>query len=612
MLSGDLSGTGNIDDVGSQARFNAPQGIASDAAGNVYVADTENATIRKISSTGDVSTLAGTPGVTGQLDGQSAAARFKRPVGIVSDAGGTLWVTDGNRVRKITPSGAVSTLINTGDSFIGLGGLARDASGQLYAVKDRSVLKITAQGAVSTFADLTAAVPGYQSFSGIAVDALGNAYITSVSTHSVLKVTPAGTVSIFAGVPSTTGGVSTTVGAAVTALFAPDGIAINTQGNVVVADGSDYVRTINPAGTLVSMLQFPPKGGGLGGISRGVTIDGSGRTMVLWKDAVYTPDVNQVLAEYAGHNSANASSSAYAYPSDYPNPWIRALGTNSAGGISFLERTQTPDGLLRSASSNGVLTTIGPRKLQNTFYGLEAIRPNGDIYVSDRVIQEVSFRRFETGGSVEKLSTTGDRAAVWSSDSQVPERMQFDALGNLHLQYRPVTYSILSDFYLPQQYTIAKIDGGNSVINSLALPYQGRGPARPRIAFAVDPAGGYFVGDSHAMFKVSAAGQLSFLAGNVDTPGAADGTGSAARFNDIASLAVDGAGNVLVADKQNHAIRKVTPAGVVTTVVGQLGKVRASEGALPGTLWLPDKLVVDASGVLYVGSGYALLRVQFP
>ena len=597
LLSGDLGGSGNIDGMGTQSRFNAPQGLASDAAGNVYVADRGNATIRKISSTGAVSTLAGSPGLTGQVDGTGAAARFTAPVGIVSDAGGTLWVTDGNRVRKVTPAGVVTTLVDTGSA---LTGLARDANGQLYASAGYGtrVLKITTTpDGVGGFDDIGVAVPGSRYY-GIAVDAQGNIYGTSSSTHTVRKITPTGVVSTFAGTASSLGA-STTIGAAVTQLSSPSGVAIDAQGNVVVTDASDYVRTINPAGMLVSVLQMPPKGGSLSFGLDGVTVDSNGRPVVVWRDALYTPGVNPMLAEYAGHNARSVST-----------PLIKALGANAAGGIYFVEQEQYPNGQLRSASADGVVANISTLNLAN--FPTVAVSPNGDVYLANTFYENGFLSRTEKGGSVEKLASNGTRSTVWTSGSQVPLSIQFDGSGNLHLQYRPISPNGSGAFPAVTQYTIAKIDGSNAILTSVTVPTQGSGADLTGLTFAIDPAGGYFVGDNHAVFKVSAGGQLTLLAGSVNTPAAADGTGSAARFNGIASLAVDGAGNVLVADKQNHAIRKITPSGVVTSVVGQLGKVGGSVGALPGTLWLPTKVAVDAKGVQYVGVNDALLRVQLP
>ncbi len=109
------AGMGNADSVGENAQFNQPAGVAVDTNGNVFVADTDNDTIRKITPAGRVSTIAGFPGTTGSADGLNSAARFYKPTGIALDAAGNLYVVDNfnSEIRKVAPSGTnwiVSTL----------------------------------------------------------------------------------------------------------------------------------------------------------------------------------------------------------------------------------------------------------------------------------------------------------------------------------------------------------------------------------------------------------------------------------------------------------------------------------------------------------------------
>jgi hypothetical protein len=117
-LAGSVVGTssgangGSADGLGAAAQFNFPNGLAVDAAGNVYVADFVNETIRQITPAGNVTTLAGTAGVTGNTDGTGSAARFNGPTGIAVDAAGNVYVadTENHAVRKITLAGVVTTL----------------------------------------------------------------------------------------------------------------------------------------------------------------------------------------------------------------------------------------------------------------------------------------------------------------------------------------------------------------------------------------------------------------------------------------------------------------------------------------------------------------------
>ncbi|MGH9419708.1 MAG: hypothetical protein ACRD3J_07030, partial [Thermoanaerobaculia bacterium] len=151
------------------ARFNAPRGVATDSAGNIYVADYNSHTIRKITPVGVVTTFAGAH-LPGAEDGTGNGARFNHPSGLATDSGGNLYVadTDNHTIRKITPAGVVTTLAGAARSpgFAGGTGskarfdhplgLAVDHGGIIYVADDvnRTVRKITAAGMVSTIAGL--------------------------------------------------------------------------------------------------------------------------------------------------------------------------------------------------------------------------------------------------------------------------------------------------------------------------------------------------------------------------------------------------------------------------------------------------------------------------
>src|SRR6266849_4433383 len=112
LFAGDMGGGGSADGVGAAARFSSPIGVATDSAGNVYVADSDNSTIRKITPTGMVSTLAGSAGIGGSTDGTGAAASFGSSAGVATDSDGNVYVADTNNhtIRKITVAGVVTTL----------------------------------------------------------------------------------------------------------------------------------------------------------------------------------------------------------------------------------------------------------------------------------------------------------------------------------------------------------------------------------------------------------------------------------------------------------------------------------------------------------------------
>jgi len=263
-LAGGLSG-GYQDGAGDSARFSVPTGVAVDSSGNVYVADTGNERIRKITPAGVVSTLAG--GVVGYEDGAGDSAKFDTPFGVAVDSSGNVYVadTDNNRIRKITAStGIVSTLAGdstsgnndgTGTSarFFSPAGIAVDSLGNVY-VSDRgnnSIRKITAStGIVSTLAgdgttgnnDGTGTSARFFSPIGIAVDSSENVYVADKYNNSIRKITAStGIVSTLAG-----GVLGYQDGPAADAKFKnPNGVAVDSSGNVYVSDtDSNRIRKI--------------------------------------------------------------------------------------------------------------------------------------------------------------------------------------------------------------------------------------------------------------------------------------------------------------------------------------------------------------------------------
>jgi sugar lactone lactonase YvrE len=196
--------SGALDGTGSAARFNQPCDVAVDAAGNIYVADAYNFAIRKVTSSGVVSTLAGSLGTSGNSDGSGYAARFIHPWGITIDATGSLHVADsgGHAIRKVTSSGVVTT-------FAGMMGTSGAVNG------------------TGTCARLFEPC-------GLAFDASGNLIFADRSNHAIRKISPSGVVTTLAGVLCSAGSGD---GQASSAQFrAPSGVAIDPQGNIFIGD----------------------------------------------------------------------------------------------------------------------------------------------------------------------------------------------------------------------------------------------------------------------------------------------------------------------------------------------------------------------------------------
>jgi sugar lactone lactonase YvrE len=299
---------GSADGTGVAASFNFPNGITSDSSGNLYVTDTGNNTIRKITALGVVTTFAGTAGLSGSTDATGAAARFNNPKGITTDSSGNIFVVDsGNHtIRKITSAGVVTTfagLAGTFGSTNATGTLARfffpnritaDGSGNLYVTDtgNHIIRKITNAAVVSTLAG-TAGIVGsndgittaasFNNPRGIAVDGSLNVFVADSGNHTIRKITNAGVVTTLAG---TAGSPGSTDGVSASARFRnPNAIAVDNSGSVLVVDtGNHIIRSVNSAGVVTTIIGIAGTIGSTDGIGtdaslsspNGIAINSSG------------------------------------------------------------------------------------------------------------------------------------------------------------------------------------------------------------------------------------------------------------------------------------------------------------------------------------------------
>ena len=312
LLAGNVGGRGSADGVGAAARFDSPGGIATDQAGNVYVADTNNSTIRKITPDGVVSTLAGKAGSPGLADGTGAEARFQYPRGIVTDSVGNVYVadTDNQRIRKITPSGVVTMLLPTLMTSLSYGtnyaayfdrpaGLAIDRLGYIYLAdgEGNKIYRLSPTGQAIIMAGGSYYSPGstdgvgsaakFSSPTGIAVDSNGYVYVADTDNGTIRRITPSGEATTVAGTPGVTGAADGTGSAA--SFHFPQGVAVDRDGIVYVADTDNgTIRKMTPDGvvtTFAGVAQSPGFADGTGSAARfsapkGIATDAAGNLYV--------------------------------------------------------------------------------------------------------------------------------------------------------------------------------------------------------------------------------------------------------------------------------------------------------------------------------------------
>lgn len=299
---------GDADGTVLNAQFKGPAGITVDNQGNLYIADQTNYRIRKITSSGVVSTFAGS--TLGDADGTGINAKFNFPSGVALDSHGNLYVTDlyNNKIRKITPSGVVSTFAGSTPGYEdGTGtnakfkepyGIAIDSQNNLYVTDrgDNKIRKITPDGVVSTFAgstfgdaDGTGTSAKFFFPTGITLDKQNNIYITDQGNAKIKKITSSGVVTTIAG--STSGYAE---GTGSDAQFKqPIGITIDNQNNLFVADYlNNRIRKITPNGKVTSIA----------GSTEGYA-DGTGNNAKFYSPLgiCIDPDGNMYISDYDNH-----------------------------------------------------------------------------------------------------------------------------------------------------------------------------------------------------------------------------------------------------------------------------------------------------------------------
>ena len=595
LLAGNMGGSGNADGTGAVARFNAPTGVAADSAGNVYVADLYNHTIRKITPAGVVTTFAGTAGIDGSVDGTGAAARFNNPRGVATDSAGNVYVADwGNStIRKITPAGVVTTLAGMAEtsgnadgtgaaaSFHHPSGVATDSAGNVYVADESNstIRKITPAGVVTTLAgtagitgsaDGTGAAARFTHTNGVATDSAGNVYVADVGNHTIRKITSAGAVTTFAGTAGTSG---STDGIGATARFEfPMGVATDSAGNVYVADVyNNTIGKITSAGVVTTLAGAA--------VTRGST-DGAG-----------------VAASFNNPSGVATDSAGNTYVADIDNHTIRKI---------------TPAGVVTTlAGAAGISGSTDGTGAAARFYYPKAVvvDSSGNVYVADwgnHTIRKITpagvvTTLAGTAGTSGSTDGTGGSASFYS-----PSSVATDSAGNVYVADT-------------NNYTIRKITpvgvvttlAGTAGISGSADGAGAAASFSDPESVATDSAGNVYVSEFNTctIRKITSTGLVTTLAGMAGEWGSTDGTGAAARFGNLLGVATDSAGNVYVADWGNSTIRRITPAGAVTTVVGGAGQAGFGPGSLPGLLSGPTGVAVSGNSLyITMANGVAVVR----
>lgn len=615
-----LAGTAGMwnmaDGFGAMAGFNKPYGIVSDGA-NLYVADSSNHTIRKIViATGQVSTFAGTAGIAGSADGFGTAASFATPFALATD-GANLYVadTDNHIIRRIViATGQVTTLAGTAGTFGSVDGVGSAASfflpagiasdgANLYVadIYDHTIRKIViATGQVSTLAGSTA-MPGsadgigtaarFRNPAGIAADG-SNLYVSDMTNNRIRKIVIAtGEVTTLAGnyLPGSADGVGGAAGFNKPFGITTDGV------NLYVADSANYTmrKIVIASGQVTTLAGWAGSAG---------SADGTGAAARFnWPSGLASDGANLYVAD-TDNNTIRKVDAA----TGLVNTLAGTAGTaGSVDGTGTAARFNSPQGIttdglnlyVADKANHTIRKVVIATGQATTLAGTAGMfaTGNGDgigaaarfrdpagittdganLYVVETLYNSVRKIVIATG-EVTTLAGTAGTIGVGSADG-IGAAARFDMPTG-------ITTDGL-DLYLTDSAnnTIRKIVVDTGQVTTFAGTADARGStdgvgvaARfnyPK-GIASDGANLYVVDSYNYTIRkiVIATGQVTTLAGTAGMLGSADGIGAAARFNSMSGITSDGV-NLYVSDGgSNNTIRKiVTATGEVTTLAGMVG-----------------------------------------
>jgi uncharacterized protein (TIGR03437 family) len=574
------------------AMLNAPQGLALDSAGNLYIADSQNNRVRIVTKDGIINTFAGTGGAsfgggprTFNDGGPATQALLHLPSGVAVDKSGNVFIADtgDNMIRKVTPDGIINLF--AGDSYPG------------YFDK---------QGGTAIDSEFNK--PG-----DVAVDSSGNVYVADTGNAVIRKIAPdSSTIANFAGTGAA--GYSGDNAAATSAnIVAPTSIAFDGSGNLFIAENGDSrIRKVDTKGIITTVA-----GSGIAGyidgtdpskaqfsFPTGVTVDGSGNLYVADSQNLRIRKVaSNSVTSVAGNGTLSYSGdNGPALAAQLNNP--QSVAVDAAGNVYIAD---TANDAVRMVAKSGVITNLignGQAGNSNTQLNLPqgvAADSAGNVYIAD------------TGNArVLKVSAGAVSTLAGSDQFFTPAGIAVDSQGNVYIA--DLNRNVVRKIGVGGG--IATVAGnGNAGFSGDGGPASSALLNSPR-AVAVDAAGNVYIADT-GNFRiriVTPNGQISTLAGN-GIPGFSGDAGPAAsaQIGGVISLAVDASGNVYFSD--GTRVRKIFASGFLATIAGTNPSGYSGDGGLASAAQLnnPAGVALDATGNVYVAdSGNNAIRLLQP
>ncbi|GAB3885774.1 hypothetical protein GCM10028825_13900 [Spirosoma agri] len=615
---------------------NHPTGVAVDQNGVVYIADTDNNRIRKVTVNGSISTVAGN-GLAGfRGDGGPAVdAQLDSPYGIAVDKDGNLYIADkdNNAVRKVTPTGSITTLVGccgsgsdggpaTKASVFQPSGVAVDMTGNIYIAETgyHRIRKISTDGIISTVAGTGAfgfsgdggpatSAKLYEPY-GVSVDTEGNLYIADRSNHRIRKVSTTGVISTVAGTGANSysgdGGPATKA-----ALALPSSVAVDKSGNLFIADSRNMlIRKVNTSGIINRVAGNGSTGfGGDGGPATsarlyypvGVAVQDDGTFYIA--DATNTR-VRKVtpagtISTLAGNGKTFSGDGGPATKADLYVP--SGVATDGQGNLFIADqlnhqvRRVSPTGIISTIAGTGTFgysgdggTATSAMLNSPTSVAVDRI---GNVFIADTYNRRI--RKVSSDGTISTVAGDGyydykgDGGPATSASMKEPTGVTVDDTGNLYIVDR-------------ESATIRKVST-TGIITRISTSVALIAPQ----GIAVDKNGNLFIADAgnYVVRKVTTTGVTTTVAGNGIGQSTGDGgPATSAGLNYPTGVAVATDGTLFIADQGGNRVRKVTPAGSITTVAGNGVYNFSGDGELGtrASIAKPTGIAVDGSGNLFI------------
>lgn len=576
----------------TSAALNEPRGVALDLSDNLYIADTQNHRIRKVSTNGTISTVAGNGnGQFGGDNAQATAASLKQPYGVLADSAGNLLIADtgNNRVRKVGGNGIITTV--AGDGNAGSGGDGGNApSAQLNMPTN---VEIDRSG-------------------NLLISDTGNGLIRRVSSNNLISRIAGGVEFYESGFPAP---------ATQIRLNAPRELAAAGNGVIYVADsGNNWVRRLAPDGTdttppkiRITLPTSSPNYTTFGTLLdlEGVSSDDMGVFLITWQN------------DRGGSGRGDGGNGSF-FIRDIP---LR-LGVNKVTITAWDATGNTAGAVLTvNYAPSDALTTVagnlnfgyggdGDPARTSQLWNPQAVATDsaGNIYIADtnnhRIRKVAADGRISTIAGNGQVGSSGDGGPATAATLNEPHGVAVDSAGNIYIAdsqnnlIRRVTPDGKINTFAGTRADDSSGDGGPALLATLSFP---RG-------LAFDAQGNLLIADSgNNRIRRIAAGTniITTVAGGKYGFGGDNGPATAALLNNPTDVAVDAGGNIYIADQNNHRIRKVTPAGVINTVAGdgQFNFFNDHVFATDSSLYRPTGVAVDPAGNIYIAD-QDLLRVR--